>query len=37
MDAVLIEGIPARALGVLTVPIEIELARHIIEIVVLAT
>ncbi len=36
MDAVLVEGIPARALGVLAVALEIGLARLLVEDVVLA-
>src|ERR1700693_5147582 len=36
MDSVLVEGIPAGALGVLAVPLEIGLDRDLVEIVVLA-
>src|ERR1700691_2729119 len=36
MDSVLVEGIPAGALGVLAVPLKIGLERDIVEVVVLA-
>src|ERR1700729_4590352 len=35
MDAVLVEGIPARSLGVLAVALEIGLERYLVEVVVL--
>ena len=36
MDTFLVEGIPARALGVLAVALEIGLERHLVEVIVLA-